>query len=437
MPWSRPIRNGPVPVPLGSTPRMFSRSTIPAIRQPCLALLVVTTTIALSACTGRPQPGGLLRSFRSATITEEQLQAEIDELVIQFVGRVEIGAERIYSSTSDRRIQSNALRWVVSMNHECMRSNFHQDAMSNLLDVAALTAQQLHYFRDGDGQDLFGEYQYIAVETSERLGDLVLATINETLGEDRQQDGRLVFDDYVKANPITGTFGPRKSIEPLAAAVREVAPVDVWSNIKQMERGITNIVSRLEIMTDQLPKQMLWSAELMVDRRFASTLTQVDESLAVIETLPDLIAAEREATLAVITRERELIMQDIDRQRQETLEAIDVMVGETITSVDATVEGAMTQLDKTVATSVAASMKNVDDTTDRALESIDSTVVEAIEHLDRRLGDAMTLQRDAALDRVEIFIDRIFLRIIQLSAIGLIVILLAVVVVRRFVTTGG
>ena len=71
----------------------------------------------------------------------------------------------------------------------CQRAAFQSDPLAGYLDVWVLCEQMLQYFERGEGRDLFGEWQPIAVGAARQLVEEIkrdlryAADVDEDMGE--------------------------------------------------------------------------------------------------------------------------------------------------------------------------------------------------------------------------------------------------------------
>jgi len=102
-------------------------------------------------------------------VTLEGLRQELAFQAATFSGAVTTAADDISDATTNRRIRRYALIWRLRVIPLAQRAGFQEDPRAGYLQSLLLTTLQLNYFETGDGKDLFGPQQPIAIEAAQRL----------------------------------------------------------------------------------------------------------------------------------------------------------------------------------------------------------------------------------------------------------------------------
>jgi hypothetical protein len=169
-------------------------------------LLFVLLLIATGCANFRipiPFVGGTPRGIRSS-VTLQQLSEEVSFQANSFAAWVSSGAEDIGNESTIRRVRRNALVWRLQMIPWAQRAAAHDDPRVGYLQSLLVATLQLHYFEVGDGRELFGAQQGIAIDVARRLEQqaieigqrfLTNSEMNRVLGEVTQ---------YAKQFPIQG-----------------------------------------------------------------------------------------------------------------------------------------------------------------------------------------------------------------------------------------
>ena len=181
----------------------------------------------------------------------------------------------------------------------------------------------------------------------------------------------------------------RPSPSPLFAEYRQRTSGGLFGNVESLDEGVTNIATRLDTMMDQLPKQIVWRADLLVQERLyqlhrAGVFDQLDRTVALAESLP----------------------QDIDRQRVETLEEIDVQRVDTLDRIDALADRSLENIDAQRAESLAL----VEDLHARTIEEIDAQRTDTIDRVDASLArvlEDVDRQRGETLEAVDASLENV------------------------------
>jgi hypothetical protein len=129
-----------------------------------LALLLLTT-----GCSILKAPMRWVGVSSGRDVTLEGLRQELAFQAASFSGAVSTAADDITNATTNRRIRRYALIWRLRVIPLAQRAAFNDDPRAGYLQSLLLATLQLNYFETGDGKDLFGPQQPIAIETAQRL----------------------------------------------------------------------------------------------------------------------------------------------------------------------------------------------------------------------------------------------------------------------------
>ncbi|HEX5067808.1 MAG TPA: hypothetical protein VFY49_16935, partial [Myxococcota bacterium] len=102
-------------------------------------------------------------------VTLEGLRQELAFQAASFAGAVTTASDDITGATTNRRIRRYALIWRLRVIPLAQRAAFNDDPRAGYLQSLLLATLQRNYFETGDGKDLFGPQQPIAIETAQRL----------------------------------------------------------------------------------------------------------------------------------------------------------------------------------------------------------------------------------------------------------------------------
>ena len=131
-----------------------------------------------------------------------------------------------------------------------------------------------------------------------------------------------------------------------------------------LDQGIRNVADRIAFLSDSLPREIRWQAELLMEntvsgQKLDETLNNVntlvksvDRMARVVEQSPELIERERTAVFAEIREERKEVLESIDKQRIETLHELDKDIIQAIKAIHeeriATVEDVSKRVERKV-----------------------------------------------------------------------------------------
>ena len=388
-------------------------------------LLLLGTIALLLGCQTIQYPKGLLEQQKGkAGMTSRELRVILDDLVVQYCGRVEQSADRIIAANPDPRIRKNALLWKTNGIAACFQAGSRRDPLGAFLDIWTLNKQSIDLFERPSDERLFGASQWVAIETSQQL-DQSMRQILDMIGTDfpiREEFPEQFSHDY----PIENLYFNRESIA--AHYTRYMA------KIKVANRELMDVVGDLDDQLDQLhkisslyaeflPKQARWQGEIMVlETLQAKTIT---ESLANLSVATDGVARIADTTEVIpelVQRERDYLHRAIQEERMATLSSIDQMRAETMGEIRA---------------ERLAVMSGLQQERDAVLHAVHNERIAATQDL-TDFGKQTVVQIDASVDaKIEQIsahstdlADHIFQRVAQLCGVFAAVILVGIMLFR-------
>ena len=317
-----------------------------------------------SGCTAVSTESTLMKDLEGVKMTATELRIRLNEFGKYFAGTIEETADEIIQNTNNVEVKRNALEWKINIIPRALESLVIIDPVAAGTDIYAMCLQMEHFFRLGNGKDLFKEQQPLAIDASEDILKEIRKVADDFRDyEDRAEIERLLVV-WVIQNPIKNLRFNRKSTLDLMAAALGSEEYSLGSTVGSMAEGIHDLRRQITIYTDFLPKHIKWQMEyelynLMGDSTFTNTLNNLDRIVYsteritnVIEESPELIKNLQESTfselnkqllvtlstvqneraivLEALTAERIAIMQEIYQQRVETLDRIDTLAQSTI-----------------------------------------------------------------------------------------------------------
>jgi hypothetical protein len=339
------------------------------MRMPAFKLYLRIALLSLSlyffsGCTAVSTESTLMKDLEGVKMTSTELRIRLNEFGKYFAGTIEETADEIINRTDNVEVKRNALEWKINVIPQALGSLVIMDPVAAGTDFYALCLQMDHFFRLGNGKDLFKEQQPLAIEASVNILQEIRKVANDFRDyEDRAEIERFLAV-WVIQNPIKNLKFNRKSTLDLLAQALGSEEYGLGSTVGSMAEGIHDLRRQITIYTDFLPKHVKWQLEyelygIMGDSTFENTFNNIDRVVysteritKVLEESPELLrelqkstmvevnkqllitlstlANERAIVLEAITAERIAIMQEIYQQRIETLDRIDTLAQNTI-----------------------------------------------------------------------------------------------------------
>lgn len=271
--------------------------------------LALTTTLA---CSSFRLPFSIPflgpQNMPGRTMTEDELRNELSSYAARFGAYVSDASEDIASESNDRTIRRRTLIWQMKMIPPVQEAAFADTAQEGFLRVLGLAIAQDLYLRDGEGRNLFGAQQHIAVEAAEWLRDDAKEIAARLLPPEKLAKVMEEVTALVDANPIVGRdFSLQRVVHarskiPTSSTLMGVLtlPLAPFKALEGVDSGAESIrdfnvtARQFSLIVAQLPDQLRTQMELFLydveDRR------TVIESVAAMQAMAD--SAQR-ASLAI------------------------------------------------------------------------------------------------------------------------------------------
>jgi hypothetical protein len=231
------------------------------------------------------------------SMTLEGLSQELAYQATSFGAWVATAADEIQDATKSRRIRKNALLWRLRLVPVAQRAAYAEDPRVGYIRALQIAVLQRRYFETGDGRDLFGPQQSIAIDVSKKLEDQaieigdrflkkaelarVVAEVNSN-AEKYPIQGR----EFSLQRAISGTLQLQESDLISSVLSIPLAPFRALEGVDSGAQAIREFNVTARRFTDvaaQLPEQIRGELELfMYDFEDRET---VEQSLAAFQTL--------------------------------------------------------------------------------------------------------------------------------------------------------
>lgn len=325
------------------------------------ATLAIVTPFLLASCSvtaTERKPDTTIHAAEDVAVTTEQGRLRMRALVDPMCGRIEAAADAILSSTESPAARREALRWKIEGISSLREALFQANPNTAVSDSWVLLVQMAEYFQSGAGGEALGDARDAASTACRQLeAELSEAAASMTHSKDVSDVG-VFARQWAREHPLTGSISGRRSVLNRGAAAQQIAtPQTATEAFGNLTVTLDDLVRRLEVYSDQVPKQARWEAELLLldagrAPAIAKTLSlaegavassdraveaaqraaqvaerlapAVERAVATVEKLPETMAAERRAALAEVradvARERKAMTDDMERL---TLQVVD------------------------------------------------------------------------------------------------------------------
>lgn len=298
----------------------------------CTAAGLVLTLLA-SGCATATDQTRFMRSRENLDVGASTAEMRLRTVAYarRATGLIEETADEIALESDDPAVRKAALRWKINAIPMVQEAALQPDPLIAAGDLWALFLQMGAYFSEGEGRDVFGPFQPLAVATCQELAAAGEGVMRAAL---RGGDTAVVRDSvetFARENPIQTRSLRRTPITIEYADVLFSGSRSTFDAVGDVEQTARDIDYRLGFLSEYMFKQARWTVELaLLD---AANRVEVDEAMQLLRDalaqvqdlagqVPELVDVQRESLFAALAAERAATLSTIDAQRLDTLLAI-------------------------------------------------------------------------------------------------------------------
>lgn len=319
----------------------------------------VLLAVFMFSCTAIQTQTGVEKQLKNVKMSSDELRLRLNEYAVRFSGEVVSAADKIKKNTNDINVKQNALLWKMNSIPAANKVLFTIDPFAAVLDMLAFNRQMYNFFNDGNGKDLFGNKQNIAIETSKNLEHDMVKILFQGMIDTTKGDSLLLIFEFADKHPFENLTFSRNSTINFFAEYMADTDRTITSSVGNMETAISELSMRLNIYYDQLPKIASWNVEYLVNQAklsgeadtllnsFQLMSNSLDRIAAVSEKIDFLIDEniqqsfqnledmrqrmildlqnERELFKQLVESERKIILVEVNNQRRETIAELNLL----------------------------------------------------------------------------------------------------------------
>ena len=306
--------------------------------------LSLITILFMGCSTTAPQRTQLMEKFSPENVTAFDIRIRLNNFAALLCTSIENSADEIARNSDDPLVKENALLWKMNAIPAGYSALFSNDPLAAGIDTWAFTMQMSEYFNSGQGKDLFGSYQYLAVNTSitleEQLKEYLIEFNNDSL-ELRIKEDKV--KEFSKNNPINDISFYRKSVLPHLDNILSKKDLSLVQSLGTIEQSIDDFRTGLTIYSAYLPKQTRWQAELLVnqslaDHRIDTVVNDFSAITRAVERLTPIIEKklfyevnrQRLESFKYLDKQRNLVFLELERERQLVFQDLQRLIREEI-----------------------------------------------------------------------------------------------------------
>ncbi len=171
----------------------------------CLHVLLLLALLCSAGCASLPFRVPFTGRGADRGLSQEELSIELDAYSTRFTGLVSTAAEEIASATNDSAVRRRALLWNQRLPPAVNEAAFLGNPQRSYVRVLTIAVMMKQYLTTGDGRDLFGPSQAVAMDVSTLLATDALAIGSRFLTPPELEGVRKEVEDLAARFPIQGT----------------------------------------------------------------------------------------------------------------------------------------------------------------------------------------------------------------------------------------
>ena len=193
------------------------------------------------------------------------IRTRTNELFTRFIGNLEEVADGIFLSTTDPALANRSLIWKISAASAAQHAFFDNDPIIAVLDAYAFAEQQRQFFLNGAGNDLFKDHQKEVLQLSNDIHmdveEIILKSCEEV---DTSCEILTSINQWATKNKIESLYYNRRSIIEDMADLPGAFKHGIGKSMVEMAESVQDMSSRMNILSQTLPKQMRWEMQLVL-----------------------------------------------------------------------------------------------------------------------------------------------------------------------------
>jgi hypothetical protein len=342
-------------------------------------VVTIVCALALSACSTAPaKKSALMQSVEGLDVTKRELQTLMYFYANHFAGQVDLACNEIYLTSTDPDIRRAAIEWNLNATPQLMMACFNHDPLVGMLAAWTFTIQIQDFFEEGNGRDVFGPQQDIAVKTSGTLETEMSKLVHGIwIGGDIEEYEQAVRN-FAAAHPLKNMRFIREGFD--AETLRAMgANVSGGLGVAgSMNEQMVALTDRANIMMPYLQRQIYWQSALLMEDSKSLAADLTDSTMAAVSKemfghLDPLfefadrqralvtrdMARERAAVFSEIAAERKEILVFLAGERNEVIKAIAAERNATMKEIDALTLSVLEQVTRESQSAVLAGVDRV------------------------------------------------------------------------------
>ncbi len=303
-------------------------------------LFMILAMSGLAGCsTAPPVESESMKDVEGLDTSIHELQTLLYGYSYYYAGQVDLTTTEIYRNSTDPQVRMAALEMYNNAVPEMTKACFNHDPLVGLMGAAIFAVQVKQYLTSGNGQDIFGPYQDLAVDTSTRMVKDILNIANEVWHEGDFEEYKTLVINLATEHPIENNRYVRGfySVKGLKA-MGQSSDLGLHS-LGSMNEQMLAMTHRTNLITASLPRQINWQTAMIMEQTQAMIADITDSTLAAANSsmgpLLEFFAEQRELASRDLALEREAILEALAGERNAVVLSLSKERGEVLTAIAA------------------------------------------------------------------------------------------------------
>ncbi len=268
-------------------------------------------------------------------ITQEELRDKLDQYQDLFEALVRRACDEIVAGDNSRRTKRLTLLWQMRILPMSRNALDQDNPVGSLLDLATLCARQKQYLETGDGKDLFGPHQPVAVRAADEAAAELEKIAALVFSPQQLAEARARVRQFGEEYPLRGEFSgsavrvTRERVEDsvlqgiLAIPLTPFRWLGGVDHTAQAIKGFTVVAARLtEVVEGLAADARLQMQLLMLEMEDLEAVRSALDSVARLAASSERLASTAESLPESIRKELVVAFDEIEAKQSELRKTI-------------------------------------------------------------------------------------------------------------------
>jgi len=316
------------------------------------AVLVILSLLMCGCDQNQVLGPGQIGVSRSGNISKEELRELLDNFEESAAVAVAQATNRLDELEPDFKARKMSLVHRTRYKQALTTMLDRDDPIEAFIETWALSVRTTSYFKDGEGKDVFGEHQHMAIATAESVQAEIERIGQVFLDDDTYVGTQKKLNRFAQSNPITGNFSNTivfvTKVTPGEQSLFDdvvnlpLAPFKAMSGVDRTASamyGLGDSADRIADVAEDLPESVRWQLLLLlmemeeteVVRTFLESTSEFSKSSTRLADTAEKLPGQLREELSVLIKEiddRQANLHTTIEKTEKTSVAIEKVLGQ-------------------------------------------------------------------------------------------------------------